>query len=59
MSDPGGREHAFVFRTSVGEREIHGCDFVYCDGTEACRSCVSWSARSRPPSLWLRPWAAR
>ncbi|MEV5575347.1 nuclear transport factor 2 family protein [Spirillospora sp. NPDC052269] len=29
ISEPGGRDHAFVFRTTVGGREVHGCDFVH------------------------------
>ena len=28
---PGGRDHALVFRARVGDREIHGCDFVHHD----------------------------
>lgn len=28
ISDPGGRDHALVFTTRVGGREITGCDFL-------------------------------
>ncbi|MET7700784.1 MULTISPECIES: nuclear transport factor 2 family protein [unclassified Streptomyces] len=26
-----GRDHALVFKAKVGEREIHGCDFLHMD----------------------------
>jgi hypothetical protein len=26
---PGGRDHALVFKARVGDREIHGCDFLH------------------------------
>ncbi|MFG2549554.1 nuclear transport factor 2 family protein [Streptomyces sp. NPDC048581] len=28
ISDPGGRDHALVFTTRVGDRELTGCDFL-------------------------------
>ncbi|MFC4913930.1 nuclear transport factor 2 family protein [Actinomadura gamaensis] len=31
ISEPGGRDHAFVFRATVNGREVHGCDFVHLD----------------------------
>ena len=31
FGEPGGRDHALVFRARVGDREIHGCDFVHHD----------------------------
>ncbi|MFC5750579.1 nuclear transport factor 2 family protein [Actinomadura rugatobispora] len=31
IGEPGGRDHALVFRARVGDREIHGCDFVHHD----------------------------
>ena len=27
----GGRDHALVFKAKVGDREIHGCDFLHTD----------------------------
>ena len=27
----GARDHALVFKARVGEREIHGCDFLHTD----------------------------
>ncbi|MFC5184508.1 nuclear transport factor 2 family protein [Actinomadura harenae] len=29
ISEPGGRDHALMFRTTVGGREVHGCDFIH------------------------------
>jgi hypothetical protein len=29
ISDPGGRDHALVFRARAGGREIHGCDLLH------------------------------
>ncbi|MEV4259787.1 nuclear transport factor 2 family protein [Spirillospora sp. NPDC049652] len=29
ISDPDGRDHAFVFEATVGGRQVHGCDFVH------------------------------
>ncbi|RKS09107.1 SnoaL-like protein [Nocardiopsis sp. Huas11] len=29
IADPGGRDHALVFRARVGDREIQGCDFLH------------------------------
>ena len=26
---PGGADHALVFRTRVGDRELEGCDFIH------------------------------
>ncbi|GAB2504858.1 nuclear transport factor 2 family protein [Nocardiopsis aegyptia] len=31
ITDPGGRDHALVFRARVGDREIQGCDFLHLD----------------------------
>ncbi|KOX16133.1 nuclear transport factor 2 family protein [Nocardiopsis sp. NRRL B-16309] len=31
IADPGGRDHALVFRARVGDREIQGCDFLHVD----------------------------
>jgi len=31
ISHPDGRDHALIFRARVGDREIHGCDFVHHD----------------------------
>ncbi|MFE3456428.1 nuclear transport factor 2 family protein [Nocardiopsis aegyptia] len=31
IADPGGRDHALVFRARVGDREIQGCDFLHMD----------------------------
>ncbi len=31
LSDLDGRNHALVFRARVGDREIHGCDFIHHD----------------------------
>lgn len=31
IADPGGRDHALVFRARVGDREIQGCDFLHTD----------------------------
>ncbi|SDN51753.1 SnoaL-like domain-containing protein [Streptomyces sp. cf386] len=28
INDPGGRDHALVFTTRVGDRELTGCDFL-------------------------------
>jgi hypothetical protein len=27
----GARDHALVFRAKVGDREVHGCDFLHTD----------------------------
>lgn len=27
-----GRDHALIFKARVGDREIHGCDFLHHDG---------------------------
>jgi hypothetical protein len=27
----GARDHAFVFKARVGDREVHGCDFLHTD----------------------------
>ncbi|QKG26817.1 nuclear transport factor 2 family protein [Actinomadura verrucosospora] len=27
----GGRDHALVFKARVGDREVHGCDFLHHD----------------------------
>ena len=27
----GGRDHALIFKARVGDREIHGCDFLHVD----------------------------
>lgn len=29
IGHPDGRDHALVFRARVGDREIHGCDFLH------------------------------
>jgi len=31
IGEPGGHDHALVFRTRVGDRELHGCDFLHTD----------------------------
>jgi SnoaL-like protein len=31
ISGADGRDHALVFTARVGEREIHGCDFLHLD----------------------------
>ncbi|WP_253878878.1 nuclear transport factor 2 family protein [Actinomadura rupiterrae] len=31
ISEPGGRDHAFVFKATVNGREVHGCDFLHLD----------------------------
>jgi hypothetical protein len=31
ISAPDGRDHALVFTARVGDREIHGCDFLHLD----------------------------
>ncbi|MEU2282604.1 nuclear transport factor 2 family protein [Streptomyces sp. NPDC013178] len=31
LTGADGRDHALVFRTRVGERELSGCDFVHVD----------------------------
>jgi hypothetical protein len=31
IGEDGARDHALVFRAKVGEREVHGCDFVHTD----------------------------
>ncbi|TDD73899.1 nuclear transport factor 2 family protein [Actinomadura rubrisoli] len=28
IGDPDGRDHALMFKARVGDREIHGCDFL-------------------------------
>ncbi|QXJ25528.1 nuclear transport factor 2 family protein [Actinomadura graeca] len=28
IGDPAGRDHALVFKARVGDREVHGCDFL-------------------------------
>ncbi|MGW6906637.1 nuclear transport factor 2 family protein [Streptomyces sp. NPDC054940] len=28
INDPGGRDHALIFTTRVGDRELTGCDFL-------------------------------
>ncbi|NEJ74996.1 nuclear transport factor 2 family protein, partial [Rhizobium phaseoli] len=27
----GGRDHALMFKARVGDREVHGCDFLHHD----------------------------
>lgn len=29
LSSEDGRDHALIFRARVGEKEIHGCDFIH------------------------------
>jgi len=29
ISEPGGRDSALVFRATVGDKEINGCDFIH------------------------------
>ncbi len=29
IGEEGGRDHALVFRAKVGDREVHGCDFLH------------------------------
>jgi hypothetical protein len=29
LSSDDGRDHALVFRARVGDKEIHGCDFIH------------------------------
>ncbi|GAA3506135.1 nuclear transport factor 2 family protein [Streptomyces prasinosporus] len=29
INDAGGRDHALVFTARVGDREVHGCDFIH------------------------------
>ncbi|CAM5267778.1 nuclear transport factor 2 family protein [Streptomyces aurantiogriseus] len=31
LTGADGRDHALVFRTRVGERELNGCDFIHVD----------------------------
>jgi hypothetical protein len=31
LSGDGGRSHALVFKTRVGDRELEGCDFMHVD----------------------------
>jgi hypothetical protein len=31
LSAPGSRDHALIFKARIGDREIHGCDFVHHD----------------------------
>lgn len=31
IGEPGGRDHAFVFRARVGEKQLEGCDFLHFD----------------------------
>ena len=31
IADPGGRDHAFVFTTTVNGKQITGCDFLHFD----------------------------
>jgi hypothetical protein len=31
IGEDGGRDHALVFRARVGDRELHGCDFLHTD----------------------------
>ncbi len=31
IGEEGGRDHALVFRAKVGDREVHGCDFLHTD----------------------------
>jgi hypothetical protein len=31
IGSPDGRDHALVFQARVGDREIHGCDFLHLD----------------------------
>lgn len=31
IGTPDGRDHALVFQTRVGERQIEGCDFLHVD----------------------------
>lgn len=32
IRDPGGRDHALMFKARVGGLEVHGCDFLHLDG---------------------------
>jgi SnoaL-like domain len=31
IGEHGGHDHALVFRARVGDRELHGCDFLHTD----------------------------
>jgi hypothetical protein len=31
IGEAGARDHALVFKARIGEREIHGCDFLHTD----------------------------
>ena len=31
IGEESGRDHALVFRAKVGDREVHGCDFLHTD----------------------------
>lgn len=31
IGDPDGADHALVFMARVGDREVHGCDFIHHD----------------------------
>ncbi|MEU0387742.1 nuclear transport factor 2 family protein [Streptomyces chartreusis] len=31
INDVNGRDHALVFTARVGDRELHGCDFIHVD----------------------------
>jgi hypothetical protein len=31
IGEEGARDHALVFRAKVGDREVHGCDFLHTD----------------------------
>jgi hypothetical protein len=35
IENPDGRDAAFVFKATVGGRDVHGCDFIHLD--EQCR----------------------
>lgn len=32
IRDPGGRDHALMFKARVDGLEVHGCDFLHLDG---------------------------
>ncbi|HEX5853014.1 MAG TPA: nuclear transport factor 2 family protein [Solirubrobacteraceae bacterium] len=32
IGNPSGRDHALLFKARVGDREVHGCDFLRVDG---------------------------
>ncbi len=31
IENPDGRDAAFVFKATVGGRDVHGCDFIHLD----------------------------